>query len=344
MTAFDVDARLDALYAGPIEEFVAARDALARDVAATGDRVGAARVKRLRRPTVAGWVVNQVVRAHPDDVAALVALGDELRAATADRDRGRIKALDHLRRQRTEALVRPLRAVGQLDGRPVSADALDRLTETLTAVVMDADAAAVVRAGRLEQALQHVGFGVVGEGGEEADVARLRAAAPEPEENPVGEEPAAASSPGAVRRDTMAGTKERAREDEAREGDGTREGDEARRDALRAVEREVEATAAEVDRLEALRDAAATRARTEREAAGREVARAERLGAQAEHLAAELGRLTAERDAARDAAEGARRAEESARAEVTALDAQLDEAEQRAAAARRARRAASARD
>ncbi|WP_425953901.1 hypothetical protein [Xylanimonas sp. McL0601] len=321
MAALDVDARLDALYAGPLEEFVVARDALAKEVAASGDRVGSARVKRLRRPTVAAWAVNQVAREHADEVAALAALGDELRAATADRDRGRIKALDHLRRERTDALVAPLRAAGELGGRPVSVDVLDRLGQTLTAAVMDPDAAAVVRAGRLEQALQHVGFGIVDEGGEEADVATLRTdanAAPTPAAAAVerADEPESKPEPEAKPEPLPEAKLEHPAPADA---------------GLAGAERDVEAAAAEVDRLEALRDDVDARARAARKAA-------ERHESELERLEAEVARVTAERDDARRASEDARRAEKDARAELADVDTQLDEAERQAAAARRARR------
>ncbi len=288
MTAPDLDAMVDALYAGPPEEFVAARDALARAVAASGDDIGAARVRRLRRPTVAGWAVNQVARTRPDDVAALVALGDELRAATAARDRGRITMLDRLRRERIEALVGPLRESG-IGGRPVSADVVDRVGETLTAAVMDADAGEVVLAGRLGQALQHVGFGIVDEGGDEADVATMRAEAPE-----------------------RAGASEKA---EVAQTSGVRADDagaEAAAQAAReAADREVDAAEAEVARLESLRDAASDRAREAGDAVARLSAELERLRAEEARVTAEVSAHDAEVDEARRRADAARQAREA---------------------------------
>ncbi len=329
----DVDARVDALYAGPLDEFVAARDALAREVAGSGDKVGSARIKKLRRPTVAAWAVNQVARTRADDVEALTTLGDELRAATSDRDRGRIKALDHLRRERTEALVGELRATGEIDGRPLSADMLDRLAQTLTAAVMDEDAAAAVRAGRLTQALQYAGFGLVDESGEEADVVELRSAAPagarkarrtadtksdseeEPQKEPEPAEPESEPEPEA---EPPGKPSRKAKPDD---------------DALAAAEREVEDSAAELDRLEALHD--------EAQSAADEAATAvEQHEKELQRLEAELERLTAERDAARAALEEAREAEAAAGEKVEALGKDLDDAENRAAAARRARRSA----
>ncbi|MCM3533856.1 MULTISPECIES: hypothetical protein [Cellulosimicrobium] len=302
--ALDVDALVDGLFALPLEQFVVARTAAAKRVKASGDAVGAERVGRLTKPTVAAWVVNQVARERPDDVAALVSLGDELRDATADRDRTRLRTLDRLRRERVERVVGEVRDAGEIAGRAVSGTAVDRLAETLTAAVMDPDAGALVRAGRLSQALQHVGFGIVDEGGEPADVVELRART------------------GAVT-----------------DGGGTTDGDEEppadaeEEDAQEAAEREVEESAAEVDRLEAERDDAGTRAREAGDAVGQvedELARVED----------ELARLADEREALRARLSDARDAESAAREALDAVDERLDAAEERAAAARKARRAA----
>lgn len=298
----DLDAVVNALYAQPLDGFIAARDAAARQAADGGDKLGAERVKRLPKPSVAAWVINHVVRERPDDVAALTAVGDELRAATQDRDRARIKALDHLRRERTESLVHVVRDAGEVDGRPVSAAVLDRLTETLTAAVMDADAGAAVRAGRLSRGLQHAGFGVVDEEGEDADLVALRPEArktdaaeaeAEPEPEPEPEEPSTAD----------------------------------------AAERAVEETSAAVDTLEARRDDVADRLRAADSAVGHAQDEVTRLDE-------EITRLTAERDAARGTLDEAHAAADEARADLTAVEQDLDEAEEQAAQARRRRRAA----
>jgi len=315
----DVDTLLDELFGLPLEQFVVARNAASKRIKASGDAVGAERVARLAKPTVAAWVVNQVAREHPDEVAALVTLGDELRDATEDRDRARLTVLDRLRRERTEALVGAVRAAGEVAGRGVSASAVDRLAETLTAAVMDPDAGAAVRAGRLGQALQHVGFGLVDEGGEPADVVELRSAAASRDDG--------AASAGARARGRSSG-----RPGTGKSATGTASASDED-DALAAAEREVEETAAEVDRLEAARDEADARARE----AGDTVGRAEGdLG----RIEDELARLADERDAARDALEAARGAHDDARTALDAADDALEAAEERAATARKARRAA----
>ena len=74
------DPRIRELYAVSPTEFVAARDALARSLATEGSS-DAARVKRLRRPPLAVWLLNAVARERPDAITKLFAAGDRLRQA-----------------------------------------------------------------------------------------------------------------------------------------------------------------------------------------------------------------------------------------------------------------------
>ncbi|WP_264029323.1 hypothetical protein [Cellulosimicrobium sp. SH8] len=322
-TAPDTDALVDGLFALPLEQFVVARTAAAKELKASGDAVGAERVARLAKPTVAAWVVNQVARERPDDVAALVSLGDELRDATTDRDRTRIRTLDRLRRERVERVVGELRDAGEVAGRAVSATALDRLAETLTAAVMDPDAGALVRAGRLSQALQHVGFGIVDEGGEPADVVELRAR--------TGGAATGTGGPGAA--DPEASTTHGGRGARSARDSGPADGEPPEEDAVAAAEREVEETAAEVDRLEAERDEADARGRAASDAVGQVE---DELG----RVEDELARLADEREDLRARLAEARDAAAAAQESLDGADARLDEAEGRAAAARKARRTA----
>ncbi|HKN98159.1 MAG TPA: hypothetical protein VJX10_13655, partial [Pseudonocardiaceae bacterium] len=75
MTESDVATEL---YGGPRDDFVAARSARAADARAAGDRELAKRINALRKPTVAAWLVNQMVRRYPDEMAELADLADEL--------------------------------------------------------------------------------------------------------------------------------------------------------------------------------------------------------------------------------------------------------------------------
>ncbi|MGH2684824.1 MAG: hypothetical protein ACRDJP_05080 [Actinomycetota bacterium] len=71
----------DQLYDLRPEEFTAARDGLVRSLKDAGDADAAAEVKKLRRPTVVAWAINQLVRRHRKRVEELIESGEALRAA-----------------------------------------------------------------------------------------------------------------------------------------------------------------------------------------------------------------------------------------------------------------------
>jgi chromosome segregation ATPase len=138
----DLGAAVDKLYGLPRERFVAERDKLAKAQPALADRI-----RKLRKPTVAVWQANQLARKHRKDLAALVALGKDLRAAQEKLDG---PALRTLSRQRVDALDK---VVGRLP------DAATGLRELLERVIVDADAADDLLAGRLVAEPEGGGWG-----------------------------------------------------------------------------------------------------------------------------------------------------------------------------------------
>src|SRR5687768_7611745 len=77
----ETDDHLDGLYGLPPDEFTSARDRLAAELQEQGERDAAARLKKLRKPTLPAWAVNQLVRKHRSEVQELLSVGDEVRAA-----------------------------------------------------------------------------------------------------------------------------------------------------------------------------------------------------------------------------------------------------------------------
>jgi hypothetical protein len=57
-----VSVELDDLYGVPLDRFVPERAALVRALRSAGEREQAAAVAALRKPSVAAWAVNQLVR------------------------------------------------------------------------------------------------------------------------------------------------------------------------------------------------------------------------------------------------------------------------------------------
>jgi hypothetical protein len=79
--AVEVEAAVAALYRLPLSEFVAARDQLARQLRAAGDRDAARQVAALRRPSTSAWAANQLAHAAPHAMAELLDAGAALQQA-----------------------------------------------------------------------------------------------------------------------------------------------------------------------------------------------------------------------------------------------------------------------
>jgi hypothetical protein len=160
----DVEAEIGRLYELPPEGFVAARDELARRLR-DRDRAAAERVRRLRRPTVAAWTVNQVARGRPELVAELIEAGDRLRQAqrralSGLRDSG-LRAAAAGRRELLDQLLAAAAGVLVEAGRPPEPHR-DAIAATFEAASVDAEAAAAIRRGALERELPTpTGFGEV---------------------------------------------------------------------------------------------------------------------------------------------------------------------------------------
>ncbi|MGI8795043.1 MAG: hypothetical protein ACR2IR_00395 [Acidimicrobiia bacterium] len=106
----------------PPEEFVAARDALAKRLKAGGKGPEAAEVKKLRRSTVPQWIAEQVRRHHGDDIDALrtslrdVAAAQEAAITSGDRDA--LRDATSKRRDAVNAVGRAVEQVLARHGRP----------------------------------------------------------------------------------------------------------------------------------------------------------------------------------------------------------------------------------
>ena len=145
MTTVDLEEIADDLYSRPPEDFTRARDEAAR--AATDPDLRKA-VKALRRPTAAAHEVNRLTRDRPDDIDALVSLGDRLREAMRG-DPREVRRLTEERRDLIAALVDAALATG----------VQQEVTATLEAATADPDLGTAVRSGRLVKPLRYAGFG-----------------------------------------------------------------------------------------------------------------------------------------------------------------------------------------
>jgi hypothetical protein len=142
------DERVDRLYALPLDEFTAGRNALAKELRKEGDREGAEVVKALKKPSVEAWMVNQLARQHRDEVARLVELGEEQPDVLASGDRERLRqAMGDVRGTLTSLANHAERILGGSDRKPTSA-LLERVTRMLQNAASTDDGRAALREGR----------------------------------------------------------------------------------------------------------------------------------------------------------------------------------------------------
>ncbi|MEU7975464.1 hypothetical protein AB0B48_25850 [Micromonospora sp. NPDC049089] len=151
------------LYRTPPDRFVAARDLAVAEARRAGDAATARQLARLRRPTVAAWLVNLLAIGRPELVADLVQLADALRVAQRELRGPRLRELSAQRRAVVGALVAEVRklAAAEPDAPPASRLPLAEVEATLNAAFSDAEVAEQVRAGRLLRAASYAGFGEV---------------------------------------------------------------------------------------------------------------------------------------------------------------------------------------
>ncbi|MBA3989475.1 MAG: hypothetical protein H0X54_00310 [Propionibacteriales bacterium] len=160
----DLDGVADELYSLPAGEFIAARNNLAKQARAEGDRQLAEQIRALRRPSTAAWLANQLVREHRAEIEPLLELGRELREVMADLDAGELRELTQQRYLLVSALVKQGRALGAARGARVTGEVSQALRATLEATLSDPDSAQSLASGHLTEALSVSGFGSASDG------------------------------------------------------------------------------------------------------------------------------------------------------------------------------------
>lgn len=147
------------LYGVAPGEFIAARNARAKRAKAEGDPELAAAVGGLRKPSVAAWVVNLMVRQLPERIGDIVALGDEIGDAQDAMDAAELRVLTKQRRALTAAVAKEGAALAAEMGQKVSATVVEQVQNTLNAAMTTDAAGEAVRSGVLLTALEPTGFG-----------------------------------------------------------------------------------------------------------------------------------------------------------------------------------------
>ena len=158
----DAEAEIDGLYGLAFDEFIPARDVLAKRLRAEGEKERAAAMAKLRKPSRPAWAINRVARERPEladavlDAAAALAAAQEAVVAGSGRE-----ALDDAvaaEREAVEGMVAAVR--GELDGAGSASPAMvDRARRTLHAVAGDAELQAELADARVLADREAVGFG-----------------------------------------------------------------------------------------------------------------------------------------------------------------------------------------
>jgi hypothetical protein len=144
------------LYTLPLEQFTAARDALAKRLASEGEDEEAVRVGKMRKPSVPAWALNRASRSHPETVQRLVKSHRLLRGAGSSQA---VEEASQLRRSAVAELTEAAMAELAADGRPGSLQTRDRVNRTLLAAATDAVGEADLLAGTLVRELEPTGSG-----------------------------------------------------------------------------------------------------------------------------------------------------------------------------------------
>lgn len=306
----------------PPAQFVAARDALVRELRAQGKAAEARTVAALRRPSVPVWVVNQLARRDPAAVDKLIDVTRRLAAAQAGG--GGLRELMEEQRKLLAGLSADAEKVLAEAGVRGAPELERRVRATLQGAA--AREPQKLRGGELEEELEPLGFGELS-GTEDAERAAEPRMVP-----PATEDRAAAGAPqhidakdarkrgaqpraGGPRAPDERAPAVRERTPQERAADQR----EARERLSRERRAESARVAAERERAAQERKAAATAGR---ERAARQ-AQAQRTAAAAERNAKRLARRAAdaERAAARAAEAAAKANETAATARAAAADA-----------------------
>jgi hypothetical protein len=145
------DTDIDRLFQLPLDEFTAARNALAKHAGPD-----AAAIRRLHRPHAAAWAVNQLYWRRRQTFDRLVTASERLRSAHAQTLRGGradLAAAEQAHREALKAATNEIREVLTESGEKASAATMTAVSETLRALPRDDEAP-----GRLVRPLKPLGF------------------------------------------------------------------------------------------------------------------------------------------------------------------------------------------
>lgn len=154
-----LDQETDRLYGLPLAEFIGARNELAKELRAAGDRQAADEIKALAKPSMTAWAVNVLFQQERQLFDELLAAAAAVRAALAGK--GDRKKADVGRRTALQALLaRAAKILGKA-GHAATPANRQRISHSLETLAARDPAEDGPRPGRLTRDLEPQGFDVL---------------------------------------------------------------------------------------------------------------------------------------------------------------------------------------
>lgn len=143
------------LYGSMPGDFVSRRTEAAKG---TGDKEAAKAIRALPKPSSAAWLVNMLVRHRRDRIDAVLALGEDMRAAQENLDAERLRGLSADRRALLAALERESADLAKELGQAASGPTVAEVREHLQAAMADPAAAEATASGVLVRTISADGL------------------------------------------------------------------------------------------------------------------------------------------------------------------------------------------
>ena len=151
------------LYGLPLDEFVAGRDGLARELRREGEKERAGEVAKLKKPSIAAWTVNQLARNNRKQLDLLLDAGHRLRTGQEELLKGGDrKKFEGARRDHERAVRELVASAGKLlekERGASSEQVLASVDRTLRYASIDEEQRALLASGRLTAEVDAPGFG-----------------------------------------------------------------------------------------------------------------------------------------------------------------------------------------
>ncbi len=153
---------LDDLYAGPLDAFVERRNDLAKALKRAGRKEDAAEVKKLKKPSLGAWAINQLVRHEPGVLTALFTALDRVRAAqlggTEEDDRPALATAMAEERDALHAVGDTAERLLTEAGHAATKPNLDRIARSVRAAAVEPSRREELLRGQLTEDVADAGF------------------------------------------------------------------------------------------------------------------------------------------------------------------------------------------